>query len=340
MVTGQGAPVLLEALTRGAGRPHVYITLGKGGVGKTTVSILSALTLASTGARVLLASLDPAKHLIEYLGLPRALKETRVSEGLWAVQYEVEGLARRVAEEYARLLRQVMPGLTVINMEGVVKAVRHAPGFEEEVFLRVLRDLYARAERGDYDYIVVDTPPTGVTHRILNLPRLYLLWIQQLYELRYKIVSLRYTIARVMGEKREVRDPVLDKLQALHEDYKRLADTLRDPRRTSTILVATPEPLPVYETRTSLELLRDLGVPVRLIVANRVLPREYAEKLGVRETQERALRELASLECHTPCSRLAVMHHTRPPRSLEDVRQLYSLIRPLEALAAVGAPDK
>ena len=325
---GRGLETLREALTEGTGgEGHVYFSVGKGGVGKTTVSILASLALAPLG-RTLLASLDPAKHLLEYLGLRRVAKPERTPAGFDAVQYDVDSVARRVAEEYAILLRQVMPGLTVVNLAGVVRAVRHAPGFEEEVFLRILRDLTARLGSG-LDYLVVDTPPTGVTHRILNLPRLYLLWLAHLHELRLKIVSLRYTIAKIMRQDFRPDDPVLRKLERLQAEYKALADLLRDPSRASLILVATPEPLPVYETKTSLEVARDLGMRVRLIVVNRVLPRSMAEKLGTRQTQLEALREVESLDCGR-CRKLAILHSSQPPRSLEGAKSLAALILPLE----------
>ena len=324
---GRGLEALEGALLRGAGRGHVYFSVGKGGVGKTTVSILSSIALARHG-RTLLASLDPAKHLLEYLGLRRVARPQRTPAGFEAVQYDVETIARRVAEEYAVLLRQVMPGLTVVNLDGVVRAVRHAPGFEEEVFLRILRELTSRLGRG-LDYLVVDTPPTGVTHRILNLPRLYMLWLTHLHQLRLKIVSLRYTIAKIMRQDYKPDDPVLRKLESLMGENKRLADLLRDPARASLILVATPEPLPVYETKTSIRVARDLGMRVRLIVVNRVLPREMAERLGTRTTQLEALREVEALDCGG-CEKLVILHSPEPPRSLEGATRLSSLILPLE----------
>ncbi len=322
-----GFEVLEKVLSDGAARGHMYFSIGKGGVGKTTISILAGLALRSRG-KVLLASLDPAKHLIEYLGLQGVAREREVAPGLTAVQYDVETLARRAAEDYARLLRQVMPGLSALNLDGIVKAVRNAPGFEEEVFLRVLRDL-AGVAGSRFDYIVIDTPPTGVTHRILNLPRLYLLWLAHLYDLRYKIVSLRYTVARVMGRKEEPRDPVLSKLASLRREYEELASLLRDHSRVSLILVATPEPLPLYEVKKTLEVARDLGMKVRAIVVNRVLPRGMAERLGVQDVQRRVLEEAASLDCGG-CHKLAVMHSSEPPMSLEGVEKLAGLVLSLE----------
>ncbi len=322
-----GLGVLGRVLADGVSSGHVYFSMGKGGVGKTTISILASIALRARG-KVLLASLDPAKHLIEYLGLPGVAREKEVAPNLTAVQYDVETLAKKAAEDYARLLRQVMPGLSVLNLDGIVKAVRNAPGFEEEVFLRILKEL-ADAAGSKYDYIVIDTPPTGVTHRILNLPRLYLLWLAHLYDLRYKIVSLRYTIARVMGRQEEPHDPVLSKLSALRKEYEELASLLRDHSRASMILIATPEPLPLYELKKTLEVARDIGMKVRAIVMNRVLPQAMAERLGVREVQRRVLEEAATLDCGG-CYKLAVMHSSEPPRSLEGVEKLASLVVSLD----------
>lgn len=320
----------LEALTVDAGPPHTFITIGKGGVGKTTVSILAARALSGRG-RVLLASLDPAKHLLEYLGLPGPLRKSSVAENLDAIQYDIGPLAKKLADEYAVLLRQVMPGLVILNLDDVVKSVRHAPGFEEEVFLRILEELYSLED--EYDYVVIDTPPTGVTHRILNLPRLYVFWLERLHELRSRIVSLRYAMARAMGRREKPRDPVLDKLEELHGKYSRLWGKLRDPSRTSVTIIATPEPLPVYEARTTIELLESLGVRCRMIVANRILPWDKAVELGVSEVQRRSLEDLARL-ARGRCRLLGILQARKAPRSLGDVEELEDIVVRVEDVLA------
>ncbi len=320
----------IETLVDRSGPLHTYITIGKGGVGKTTVSILAARALSRRG-RVLLASLDPAKHLLEYLGLPGPLRRVRVTENLDAIQYDIGPLAKKLADEYAILLRQVMPGLVILNLDDVVKSVRHAPGFEEEVFLRILEELYSLEE--EYDYIVIDTPPTGVTHRILNLPRLYVFWLERLYQLRSKIVSLRYSMARAMGRREKPRDPVLDKLEELHERYNSLWRKLREPQRTSVTIIATPEPLPVYEAKTTLELLESLGIRCRMIIANRILPWDKARELGLEEVQRRSLEELEGL-ARGKCKLLGILQARRAPRSLGEVEELEKLVIRVEDVLA------
>ncbi len=320
----------LERLVARTGRPHMFISVGKGGVGKTTFSILLSLALQERG-RTLLASLDPARHLLGYLGLRRVGKPERIQEaGFTAVQYDIDTIAKKVAEDYARLLRQVMPGLTVVSLDGIVSAVKNAPGFEEEVYLSLLRGL-AKSLGEEYDYIVIDTPPTGVTHRMLNLPRLYLLWLTHLYELRYKIVAMRYTIAKVLKQEFEPHDPVLDKLAELRGEYEGLAKLLRNPERAGLVLIATPEPLPVYEVKTSLRVARELGIRVEAIVVNRVLDAEMASKLGVAKTQQEALEEVKALECGG-CEKLVIMHSSEPPKSLEGVKRLLGLVKDISEI--------
>ena len=329
-----GVEALLERLPPPPGEgPHVVVNVGKGGVGKTTVSILVAKLLAERGRRrVLLVSLDQAMHLLEYLGLPGTQRAYRVSEGLEALQFDLEKEAEKFTGEYSMLLQRIMPGLKALNLERYAEIVRNSPGFEEEVYLRYLSHLYRKQE---YDYIVVDTPPTGVTLRILGLPRNYVFWLERLAELRERIVGLRYTMARVLGEKPRVTDPVLDRIRKLRESYQHLHRLITSPQHTTYTIVATPEPLPVYEARKTLTTLNKLGAGVGVIIANKVLPPEKAQSLGISQVQERSLRELSSLDCG-PCVKLSITALEYPPHRLRDVDLLVERIRPLQP--AGGGP--
>ena len=54
-----------------------------------------------------------------------------------------------------------------------------------------------------YDYIVFDTPPTGITLRIKALPSITLNWLEQLIGIRKQILDKRYTIRKVRSGKTE-----------------------------------------------------------------------------------------------------------------------------------------
>ncbi len=304
-----------ELIKRGARRPNVVVVLGKGGVGKTTVSMLIGLSL-SRGNRVLLVSLDPAKHLAEYVG-PEVLRGgVSVGEGLTIRQVDVESEVRKYAEKYAQWVSDIMPSLKVFNVESAVDAIKYSPGVEEEVFLNVLSGLY---KAGDYDYVVVDTPPTGIALRTLNLPALYSTWLDKLIEVRERIVALRYSIARALGRAHELKDRVLEKLYELRHAYGELYEELKSPEQTSYVLVATPEPLPVYELRESARFLKErLGNAPKLLVLNKYLPEGLAREMGVLETQERYLSELKSMGAPV----MVVEYLGRPTRSIRDVYEL------------------
>ncbi len=214
-----------------------------------------------------------------------------------------------------------MPSLKVLNIESAVDVVRYFPGVEEEVFLNVIGGLY-RVD--NYDFIVVDTPPTGVSLRTLYLPAVYGVWVDKLVEVRERIVSLRYSIARALGREAEVRDKVLEKLYELRDSYRELYENLRDGNRTSYVFVATPEPLPIYELKESTNFIREkLGVLPRVLVLNRYLPEDSARELGVLEAQRRFVEELKGLMLPL----VIVEYLGRPTSSMRDIYELMGKVR-------------
>ncbi|MEM4675552.1 MAG: ArsA-related P-loop ATPase, partial [Nitrososphaerota archaeon] len=184
---------VVELLGHPATRPHLVVVIGKGGVGKTTISILFSLELCKHG-KTLLLSLDPARHMSKYLNMGDR-DYVVVLENLHVKQVSVDKEIAELTSKYADLLRDLMPSLAVLNIDNVVDTIRYSPGVEEEIFLKVMLE----ALRENYDFVVVDTPPTGITLRTLMLPRLYLAWLEKLIEVRERIVSLRYVIARALG---------------------------------------------------------------------------------------------------------------------------------------------
>lgn len=309
---------LVDALKPMSCCPHVVLVLGKGGVGKTTISIALARSLSRLG-RTLLLSLDPARHLAKYLGVAGE-DPAEVSEGLYVQQISVEREVEAVTSKYAELLRELMPSLSVYNLDSVTDVVRYTPGVEEEVFLRAL----SRVFRSSYSYVVVDTPPTGVTLRTIALPNLYLAWLDKLIEIRERIVSLRYVIARTLRREVELRDKALERLYEMRKEFQQLRDLLASHERTSYAIVATPEPLPMYELRESFSFLTQrIRNKPKLLVLNKVLPDSVARELGVLEFQRSSLEELASYGV-----RYAVVEHLgRPTESLADIEELEGRIK-------------
>ncbi|MEN2998972.1 MAG: ArsA-related P-loop ATPase [Acidilobaceae archaeon] len=302
---------MIEALSPMKCCPHVVMVIGKGGVGKTTVSILLARELSRRG-RTLLLSLDPARHLEKYLA--NGAPGMEVSQVI--IEKEIEDIVGR----HADFLRALMPSLSVFNLDDVMDIVRYSPGAEEEVFLRKLLSAFRR----EHEYVVIDTPPTGVTLRTLALSRLYVAWLDKLIQVRERIVSLRYTIARTTRGEVEMRDKALERLYQMREEYSWLERKLSSAEDTSYVLVTIPEPLPIYEMEESLKFLRErMRVKPKLVVLNRVLPEDVALRLGLLEAQKRYMKQIEALDIN----HAIIEHLGKPTERLEDVDMLREKVR-------------
>lgn len=302
---------MIEALKPVGCCPHVLLVIGKGGVGKTTISLYLARQLSKRG-KTLLLSLDPARHLRKYLadGAPG------MEVSLISLEKEIEEIVSR----HADLLRSLMPSLSAFNLDEVMDIVRYSPGAEEEVFLRKLLSAY----RSKNEYIVIDTPPTGVTLRTLALSKLYVAWLDRLIQVRERIVALRYTIARTTRGEATIRDKALERLYQMREEYSWLERNLTSAESTSYVLVTIPEPLPMYEMEESLRFLRErMKLKPKLVVLNRVLPEDVAMRLGLLEAQRRYLKHIEALEIN----HAVVEHLERPLEALEDVDELERKIK-------------
>jgi arsenite-transporting ATPase len=265
--------------------PRAILSIGKGGVGKTTCAAHAALTLARAGHRVLVASLDPAHNLGDVLDIPLRDEPLLVAPGLWAMEVDVERRIRRYLERATDRFQGVYRYLRVFNLDRSLDLLRYAPGVEEEAMLEALRELLL-APASPYDVVVVDTPPTGLTLRVLGLPKISLLWLERLIGLRSRIIDLRGMVAHVQGEQvldvegerlalphRAADDPVLKELLAARTEMTQLEGLLADDARTAVTVVMTPETLALMETLRTLTALGRFRIPARAVIVNKVLDR-------------------------------------------------------------------
>jgi arsenite-transporting ATPase len=253
--------VLPERLGAGPGWTFVG---GKGGVGKTTVAAALAVALADAGERVLAISTDPAHSLGDALGTPLGPDAAPVAgvAGLAAMEVGAERERARFLERHRDALLALVERGTYLERDDVAGFLDlSVPGMDE--LAAVLRLL----ELSDADpalRAVVDTAPTGHTLRLLDLPRLAGDWIAALEAMEARQQAVALALAGAYRPDAASRD-----LAALRSDVERLAARLSDPARTRFVLVATPEPVVLAETRRYLDALRERHVAVSALVVNR-----------------------------------------------------------------------
>ena len=147
---------LVDALAK-AGR-GVVMTMGKGGVGKTTIAAAIAGELARRGFPVHLSTTDPAAHVqaVVATDLP-ALRVNRIDPAL-----ETEGYTREV-------IRTEGQGLDADALALLEENLR-SPCTEEIAVFRAFARTVADGKDG---FVVLDTAPTGHTLLLLDATETY-----------------------------------------------------------------------------------------------------------------------------------------------------------------------
>lgn len=149
-------PDLIDALE--AGGPGVVMTMGKGGVGKTTIAAAVAVELSRRGHRVHLSTTDPAAHVQATVGAGlEGLSVSRIDPEAETVAYT------------AQVMSEAGEGLDAAGRALLEEDLR-SPCTEEIAVFRAFARTVADGEDG---FVVLDTAPTGHTLLLLDSAEAY-----------------------------------------------------------------------------------------------------------------------------------------------------------------------
>ncbi|MBN1829235.1 MAG: ArsA family ATPase [Deltaproteobacteria bacterium] len=251
---------------------------GKGGVGKSTISAAAAWQL-SQRHRVLIISLDPAHNLGDVFGVTLKDKKYRFSDRLSLREVDLQQRSREYLTREITVLTQTYRYLQTINLDNYFSILKYSPGIEEYALLTGIEETIRSEE--DIDFLIFDTPPTGLTLRFLALPKVTITWIDRLLQIRRAILEKRYTIYRIRGplddketllNYSEDDDDAIRRLKALRENYQSLCDILQG-KDCGVVIVFNPDVLSLRESQRLIEGLNDLELPLRLMINNRITER-------------------------------------------------------------------
>jgi anion-transporting ArsA/GET3 family ATPase len=156
---------------------RVCVCGGSGGVGKTTTSAAIALGMAAEGAKVAVVTIDPAKRLANALGMqelenePRRVEPERLTGGTSAFKGELWAMMLDPKRTFDELIERVAADperAEEIKRNRIYRELSTAVSGSQE-FTAVAK-LYELERDGEFDLLVLDTPPSRNAVDFLDAP--------------------------------------------------------------------------------------------------------------------------------------------------------------------------
>jgi arsenite/tail-anchored protein-transporting ATPase len=260
---------------------RIILYLGKGGVGKTTISAATAVRSAQQGKRTLAVSTDLAHSLADCLQTNLTSTPREISENLWAQEVNVLDEMRqgwgKLQESMTKTLRKQGIDATIAQELALI------PGMDEIVSLI---NIYRNAREGNFDVVVIDAAPTGETVRLLSMPDTFQWYASRLMKMQGGALNLARPLLKAVLPTTEI----LDAVQSLSERVKTLRDVLSNPDISSYRPVVNPERMVIKEALRAETYLALFGYPIDGVICNRVIPPgDYQDSFmqDIYQTQEK-----------------------------------------------------
>ncbi len=242
--------------------------VGKGGVGKSTASALTALRLAAGGHKTLLVSLDPAHNQSDIFKKKLSEKNYKINEYLFVKEVNVDKWVKKYLDDIQFQVKRTYSYLTAFNLENYLDIIQYSPGIEEYGLLMAYKSIREKAKRTDY--IIFDMPPTALSLKFLALPRISLLWLNKLIDLRNQIIEKRKIISKVKFGKKEIdRDKIRNKLNHQIKEYQKIRTIFEDINVTTLNLVLNTDKLSFSESELIVKKLSEFNISIKNIFLNK-----------------------------------------------------------------------
>jgi arsenite-transporting ATPase len=242
---------------------RIILYLGKGGVGKTTVSAATAVRSAQQGKRTLVVSTDLAHSLADCLQANLTSSPIELIDNLWAQEVNVLDEMRR---GWGKLQESVTKSLRKQGIDSVMaEELALIPGMDEIVSLI---NIYRNARENNFETVIIDAAPTGETVRLLSMPDTFQWYASRVMKLKGGALNLARPLLKAVLPATEI----LDAVQLLSERVKALREVLSNPEISSYRPVVNPERMVLKEALRAETYLALFGYPIDGVVCNRVIP--------------------------------------------------------------------
>ena len=263
----------------------LYIFGGKGGVGKTTVTSATAISIAKKyrHKKVLIISTDPANSLSDIFEIPIGDNLTQIGgmikgmsdhvsrgtsgsvpDNLFALEIDAQRLLDDYKKDYRNEINEIFDKFVGENVD--IKFDREIfeglfsltpPGLDE---IMALMNIIEFMKQKKFDIYVIDSSATGHLLRFLEMPRIAREWVNAIFKLliKYKGVIRLDELGRKMIE--------------FSKNVKKVQELLTDSTRSKFVVITIPEVMGKNEMDDLLDKLAKLNMQCRDIIINMVFP--------------------------------------------------------------------
>jgi anion-transporting ArsA/GET3 family ATPase len=282
----------------------LFVT-GKGGVGKSTVSIALGLAAAARGKRTIVCEVSAQENASRVFKQGSVgFNEVKVAENLWAISIDPDESLR----EYLLLQLKVRAVRDLLFRSRLFNYLAAAtPGLKEMVTIGKVWELaqpHRKVKKGrEYDLVIVDAPATGHGVGFLQTPRTFA------------------GIARV---------------GPIHSQAQELDRYITDHATTGAVIVSLPEEMPVNESAAlERQLTQEVGVEVDRVYMNAMYPQRFSDEEAAK--LERVL-EITEGAPHA-AARAAVSQHRRADSQRDQLGRLErGVSSPIKTLPFIFRP--
>jgi anion-transporting ArsA/GET3 family ATPase len=271
---------------------RILVCTGSGGVGKTTTAASLALRAAERGRRTVVLTIDPARRLAQSMGLSELDNTPRRVEGLDATNGgSLDAMMldmKRTFDDIVLTHAEPAKAQAILENPFYQALSSSFAGTQEYMAMEKLSQLVAT---GDYDLVVVDTPPTRSALDFLDAPerlttfldgrmiKILLAPAKAGGKAYLKVVSAGFNVftsvlTKIIGA--SVLQDVSQFVAALEtmfggfrERAQATYDLLKAPG-TAFVVVAAPERDALREAAYFVERLAEERMPLAGLVVNRV----------------------------------------------------------------------
>jgi anion-transporting ArsA/GET3 family ATPase len=290
---------------------RVVVCCGSGGVGKTTTAAALALRAAVDGRRTLVLTIDPAKRLANALGFDEFRHEEQLVSAdlmrragltpraeLRAMMLDVGGTFDAIIDRYApstEVRDRILQNKLYKNLAATLAGSQEYMAMEK---------LYDRVGQGEYDLIVLDTPPTRNALDFLDAPRRMVDFLDEsvlkwflipyvaagkmgLNLLRRGGEKILHTLERITGSEfiRDISD-FFQAFEGMYEGFRdratHVVNLLEDPG-TIFLLVTSPTEVAIDEAVYFYQKLREYNFAFSTFIVNRVHTAPYGDDASLED---------------------------------------------------------